>query len=134
MPGAAIQSGTTTTDGANRLTSGNAVERRIAGGERHTFVVRLRAGEFIDLEARSGEIDLDVSIVDPRGVLLARVAHRQGAMKSVRTVAPVSADYRVRVATLEAADAQGVYYLFGADAATRNATGSSAHPDRDAPG
>jgi CHAT domain-containing protein len=94
-----------------QLVPGGVVERRLTSGDRHSWSVRLRAGDYLELTAESPALDLVVSVYGPTALRQAHLADRQPGPRDVALVARASGDYRVDIATLDAAGASGDYRL-----------------------
>ena len=105
------------------LAPGQPVEREIAGGESHSYLIRLRAGQFIRVAVDQKGIDLTLALAAPQGEAGKPVAEANLTrvdMESLSYEATVSGDYRFTIRALGATTLSGAYQarLEQKDAAT----------------
>lgn len=95
------------------LESGKPIEREIAGGETHTYQIKLAAGQFMRVLVEQKSIDIALALVGPDGKQLidSDLANTLGARKPLSFEAKVSGDYRVVVRTNGAATLRGAYQV-----------------------
>lgn len=82
-----------------RIEPGGKVERRLAEGETHPYLVRLEAGEYVRIAAEQRGVDLVLRLVAPGGGLIAEIDSPTGTRGAERVseVAAVTGDYRAEV-------------------------------------
>jgi CHAT domain-containing protein len=91
---------------------GNAVEREIAGGQTHTYQIRLAAGQFLRVVVEPKRIDLSVVLTLPDGKQVVAVdVARSGALESLSAEAEVGGEYRLTARALGAGTLNGSYLL-----------------------
>jgi tetratricopeptide (TPR) repeat protein len=94
------------------LEPGKPVERRIAGGETHTYSLKLKAGQFIRVIVEQKHIDLVVALTAPDGKQLGEANFTgAGGMESFSHEAALSGGYRIAIRTVNAAAPKGSYLL-----------------------
>jgi hypothetical protein len=102
---------TTGTQIAGDLGAGRVVEQRLSRGERQTWAIRLRAGDYVDVEVNSNEIDVAVTIYDPSSAPLTRTAHRQSGPRRLSFLARRSGEHGIQIGSLESTETTGIYQI-----------------------
>lgn len=92
------------------LEAGQPLERRIEGGGKHQYLLRVEAGEYVRVAAEQRGIDVVLRLFGPDGALLTEVDSPTGdrGAERVSEVAPAAGAYRLEVEAFEAA-APGAY-------------------------
>jgi len=82
-----------------RLEAGTPVKREIAGGETHSYIVALAAGQFMHLTAVQDNSWVVLTLRSPGGKVLAEVVHSPAlwAVTRVMHIADATGDYVVDV-------------------------------------
>lgn len=77
----------------------SSIERRPVGGELQSFRLRLKAGEFADLEVEQKGVDVAVALLDPKGARLLAIDGLNEALgvEPVAVVATTDGDYLLTV-------------------------------------
>jgi tetratricopeptide (TPR) repeat protein len=94
-----------------RLEVGTPIERELAGGETHTYAVRLEAGQYLHAVAQQKGIDVVVTLSDPSGAKLVEVDSPNGTEgpEPVSYVAETAGTYNLEVRSLDASAPAGRY-------------------------
>ena len=87
------------------------LERRLTRDDGQAWTIRLRAGDFLDVEVDSNEIDVAVRVYDPANAQIGFTAHRQSGPRRVSVVARTSGEHRIRVSSLETTETVGTYHI-----------------------
>jgi CHAT domain-containing protein/tetratricopeptide (TPR) repeat protein len=87
------------------LEAGQPLERRIEGGGKHQYLLRVEAGEYVRVAAEQRGIDVVLRLFGPDGALLTEVDSPTGdrGAERVSEVAPAAGAYRLEVEAFEAA-------------------------------
>lgn len=82
-----------------RLEAGVPVTRRIRAGEIHSFVVRLKAGDFADLRVEQAGSDVAVTVLDPAGARVLAVDSPNSVYgpEPAALVAGIGGDFRIEL-------------------------------------
>jgi CHAT domain-containing protein/Tfp pilus assembly protein PilF len=96
-----------------RLQPGHPVARTLSGGKAHTYLVALKAGQYVRLTAEQKGIDVVLRLLAPDGRLIASVDSPNGAQGPERAseVAADTGDYRVEVRSNNDTDKPGQYEM-----------------------
>ena len=96
---------------APRLEMGKPIERELAGGGAHSFLVILEAGQFLRLVVDQRGIDVVVTVFGPDGKHLVEMDSPNGTKgpEPVSIATEVTGSYRVEVRSLEKDAAAGRY-------------------------
>ncbi len=99
--------------GPVRLEPGHPVSRTLSGGEAHSYLVALKAGQYVRLTAEQKGIDVVLRLLAPDGHELISVDSPNGAQGPERAseVAAATGDYRVEVRSDNAKDKPGQYEM-----------------------
>ena len=87
---------------ASRLGTGPAVERPLAGGETHAYVLTLSAGQYVHVVVNQLGIDATLCFFDPRGNPLGQFDSQNGSdgPEPLFALAQASGDFRLEVRSL----------------------------------
>lgn len=101
-----------------KLSLNQAIERRIKGGETHSFQFDVKAGFYARAEVVQKDIETVVSLFAPDGKLVARMDGKDGRIwrPAVSCIAETDAAFRVEIKTYGASDAAGSYTIKLAEA------------------
>jgi CHAT domain-containing protein/Tfp pilus assembly protein PilF len=96
-----------------RLELGHPIVRDLAGGESHSYLVRLEPGQYVRLSADQRGIDVVLSLLAPGGGLVAKMDSPSGihGAERVSEVAKAAGDYRVEVKSEESSAKPGRYEM-----------------------
>jgi CHAT domain-containing protein/tetratricopeptide (TPR) repeat protein len=96
-----------------RLEPGHPITRDLAGGGTQSYLVGLKAGQYIQLAADQKGIDVILRLLSPAGSPIIEVDSPNGAYGPERAseVADAAGDYRVEVKSGNAADKPGQYEM-----------------------
>ncbi|HYV04538.1 MAG TPA: CHAT domain-containing protein [Blastocatellia bacterium] len=100
------------TEEPQRLESGKPVERAIAGGESHTYQIRLESGQFMRVLVDQKGIDLTLAFATPQGEAgkaTAEVNLNRVDLESLSYEATIGGEYRLTVRALGAETLKGTY-------------------------
>ncbi len=94
------------------LASGKAVEREIAGGQRHADQITLQAGQFLRLQVNQQGIDVKLSLVGPDGQPTVKVnfSGKRG-MESLSFEASDKGDFQLLISPVHGGASAGNYLL-----------------------
>ncbi len=95
--------------GDRELAEGPAVERRLAGGERHAYALELEAGDYLHLEVEQQGVDVVAALIAPGGETLLEIDSPTGdrGPETVFLVAAAAGGYRLEVRAAPGAPAGG---------------------------
>ena len=95
------------------LQSDKPVEREIAGGESHTYQIKLRAGQFAHVVVEQKGIDLTAALVGPDGKQLIAIdlTNIIGTRKPLLYQAPAAGNYQMVIRANGVATLAGSYQL-----------------------
>jgi CHAT domain-containing protein len=95
------------------LAFGDPLERNLAGGETHSYIVTLNAGQLFHAIVYQQGIDAVVRIFAPDGKIRAQVDRPNGSYgpEAISLIAEVSGIYRLEVLTLKSDAARGRYRI-----------------------
>ncbi len=98
---------------AQVLEPGQAVERTLAGGERHIYALTLSAGHYFRLAVEQQGVDVVVTLFGPDGQKIVEMDSPTGTqgVESVAHVADIEGVYRVEVRALEERAPAGRYTM-----------------------
>lgn len=98
---------------AQKLEAGKTFEREINSGEKHAYDVQLKKDEALNLVVEQRGVDVVLNVYAPDGTLAADLDTPNGKQgdESLVFVAPESGNYRVEIATFDADDAKGKYFV-----------------------
>ncbi|MCU1268363.1 MAG: hypothetical protein JWM21_4681 [Acidobacteria bacterium] len=91
------------------LTPGQRLEREMAGGESHTYQLKLQAGQFMRVMVEQKGVDVVVGLVAPDGRQLVEANLFSGGQESISHEALVSGDYQIVVRAVDAKTPKGRY-------------------------
>lgn len=93
------------------LEQGKPVERELAGGNAHSYRIKIETGQFLRAVVEQRGIDVVVKLFAPDGKQLLEVDSPNGTdgPEPVSLIAEVSGDYRLEVRSLDATVAAGRY-------------------------
>lgn len=96
-----------------RLVPGRSFNRRIKGGQMHSYQVGLEAGQFLHVIVDQRGIDLVATIFDPDGKKVLEANSMNGAMgpEQVRIIAEAPGDYRIDLRSWEKQARAGRYTI-----------------------
>jgi tetratricopeptide (TPR) repeat protein len=96
-----------------QLELGHPIVRDLAGGESHSYLVRLEAGQYVRLGADQRGIDVALDLSTPDGGLVAHIDSPSGTRGAERVseVAKTAGDYRVEVKSEEGSAKPGRYEM-----------------------
>jgi CHAT domain-containing protein/tetratricopeptide (TPR) repeat protein len=96
-----------------QLELGHPIVRDLAGGESHSYLVRVAAGQYVRLGAEQRGIDVVLSLSTPDGGPVARIDSPSGirGAERVSEVAKAAGDYRVEVKSEEGSAKPGRYEM-----------------------
>lgn len=97
----------------NTLEAGSHIKREISGGQRHSFCVKLLAGQFFYTTVEQQGVDVMVVVVGPEGQTLFKVDSPNGIMgvEPVLLIAETSGDYRLEVTVPQKQATSGKYEI-----------------------
>jgi hypothetical protein len=90
---------------ARDLELGKPIERELAGGQRHTYRVSLRSGQFLHAVVEPRVIGLTATLFGPDGKPLIRLALAAGSSQPLFLVAKEQGIYRIEIRSPEGAAA-----------------------------
>jgi tetratricopeptide (TPR) repeat protein len=95
------------------LQPGNPVEREIAGGQSHTYPIKLSAGQFMRVAAVQKEINIVVALADAEGkeIWEANFSNNFGGRESLSYEAATPGEYQVIVRPFSNTAQKGTYEL-----------------------
>jgi CHAT domain-containing protein len=92
------------------LDLGNTLERQLAGGEMHEYLVQLQAGQYAQLLLGQHSINVAVACLGPDGhERFASDSHSLGDTEIAELIADVSGDFRFRITAPQKTDPRGRY-------------------------
>ena len=95
-----------------RLEPNRPIDRKIAGGDSHTYQIPLTAGQFLRVAAEQREINVTLVLATPNGEQSVEMnLTRAGALESLSEEAAASGDYRLTIRADGAATLAGSYQL-----------------------
>jgi CHAT domain-containing protein len=95
-----------------QLDPGRGIERRIAGGESHSYQIALLAGQFVQFHLDQRAIDASLILTAPDGKQLIEMnLTRAGDEESLSVEAPADGNYRLTVQAGGSAALRGAYQL-----------------------
>jgi len=108
---AATGPGVADDSGAPLLRKGAAIERELAGGERHAYRVRFKSGQFFFAIVDQRGIDVVLRITGPDGEQIAELDSPNGpnGPESITLMAPEPGKYRIEVRPFDDGHAAGRY-------------------------
>ncbi len=91
--------GSTVNQGLPTLELNQPVERQLAGGETHSYRLKLSAGQYIKVEVFQYWISVELSLIDPAGKLLTKVKLQteDAQIEMVSAIAEQSGDFTLEV-------------------------------------
>ncbi len=94
------------------LEPGKPVERKIAGGETHSYQLKLNVGQFARIIVEQKRIDLAIALAAPDGKPISEANFTgAGGNESLSYEAATGGDYRIILRTVNAAAPKGSYLL-----------------------
>jgi CHAT domain-containing protein/Tfp pilus assembly protein PilF len=95
------------------LEIGQSIEREMPPQQRHTYKIKLEAGQFARIEARQRGCDVVFSVLSPEGrSLLVFENNAEGdGTETAAVAAETSGEYEIRLMSMHGAAASGVYVL-----------------------
>ncbi len=96
-----------------KLEAGKQIDRKLSGGESHTYELEIQAGQYLNVVVEQLGIDVVVQVIAPDGKQAMEVDSPNGIQgpELVTMVAEVSGIYRFKVRSLEKAVATGKYEI-----------------------
>ena len=95
-----------------QLELGKTIEREMAGGQTHTYQIKLTAGQFMRVVVEQKGIDVTLTLAGPDGKQSAEVnLTNAGAMESLSAETAVNGSYRLTVRAGGSATLNGTYWL-----------------------
>jgi CHAT domain-containing protein/tetratricopeptide (TPR) repeat protein len=94
-----------------KLEAGKAVEREIAGGETHSYQIKLTSRQFVHATLNQVGIDLKLSFAEPDGKQVVEVDLNRTGPEALSAEPEVSADYRLVVRAIGPPSLRGSYVL-----------------------
>jgi hypothetical protein len=93
------------------LVKGIPVERKLAGGAVHQFLLPLKAGEFARIRVEQRGIDVVLRLLDERGTVLAETDRPNGGYgpEEVVWAAKQASAFKIEVRALDEKAAEGIY-------------------------
>ncbi|MBI1745935.1 MAG: tetratricopeptide repeat protein [Acidobacteria bacterium] len=77
------------------------MEQVLTGGEKHSYLVTLAAGQYLHVVIDQGNVDLSVTLWEPNNKLHAKFDSRWYGPEPVSLIAPTSGVYRLEVSVVE---------------------------------
>ena len=98
-------------NGSDPLEPGKTVERDLAGGESHTYLISLASGQFLHAVIAQRQTDLMATLFGPDGRQVGQFDGRWYGPEPVCYVAEASGNYRLEVRPLNQTATRGAYLL-----------------------
>jgi CHAT domain-containing protein/tetratricopeptide (TPR) repeat protein len=98
-------------NGGDQLEPGKTVERDLAGGESHSYLIALSSGQFLQAVIAQGQTDLMATLFGPDGRQVDQFDGRWYGPEPVCYVAEASGSYRLEIRPLNKTAARGTYQL-----------------------
>ena len=98
-------------NGGDPLEPGKTVERDLAGGESHTYLISLASGQFLHAVIGQRQTDLMATLFGPDGRQVGQFDGRWYGPEPVCYVAEASGNYRLEVRPLNQTATRGAYLL-----------------------
>ena len=95
----------------NPLEPGKTIERDLAGGESHSYLIRLAAGQFLRATIAQRQMDLAATLFGPNGQQVGQFDSRWYGPEPVYYVAEAHGNYRLVIQPLNRTATRGVYQL-----------------------
>ena len=106
-PGAASQNEAQ----ANPIEPGKLIERELAGGESHSYLIKLASGQFLQAVIGQRQLDLTATLQGPDGRPVGQFDSRWYGPEPVYFIAEASGSYRLAIQPLNRSAARGSYQL-----------------------
>ncbi len=90
---------------------GKSIERDLAGGESHSYLITLASGQFLQAVIAQRQLDLTATLFGPDGRQVGQFDSRWYGPEPVCYVAEVSGSYRLAIQPLHRTAARGSYQL-----------------------
>ena len=98
------------TQNAQKLESGQRVDREIAGGQSHQYQITLAAGQFMRLTVQKKGIDVAIQLIAPDGKLPIEAAFTGPfGQESLCQEVAVGGDYHIVIRTVATTASKGAY-------------------------
>jgi CHAT domain-containing protein/lipopolysaccharide biosynthesis regulator YciM len=106
-------SGLAVAQGTNSLQPGRAVEREIAGGQSHTYPIKLAAGQFLRVVVEQKGVDVALALVGPDGrqLIESDLTDTLGAREPLSFESPTAGNYQIVIRANGAAMLSGSYQV-----------------------
>ena len=98
-------------NGGDPLEPGKTVERDLAGGESHTYLISLASGQFLHAVIAQRQTDLMATLFGPDGRQVGQFDGRWYGPEPVCYVAEASGNYRLEIRPLNQTATRGAYLL-----------------------
>jgi CHAT domain-containing protein/tetratricopeptide (TPR) repeat protein len=94
-----------------RLTTGEGISAQLRGGEGHTYIVPLRAGQFLSAVVEQKGVDVEVTVTSPAGNVVAHsdLPNADRGPEPVMAIAEATGDYKIVVRAGNATAPPGQY-------------------------
>jgi CHAT domain-containing protein len=97
--------------GDDPLEPGKTIERDLAGGESHSYLITLAPGQVLQAVIAQGQTDMTVTLFGPDGRQVGQFDGRWYGPESVCHVAEAAGSYRLEIRPLNQTAARGAYQL-----------------------
>src|SRR5262245_2112813 len=98
-------------NGGDQLEPGNRIERDLAGGESHSYLITLTSGQFLHAVIAQRQTDLTATLFGPDGRQVGQFDGRWYGPEPVCYVAEASGKYRLEIRPLNQTATRGAYQL-----------------------
>ena len=94
-----------------RLRPDQTIERDLAGGESHSYLIELASGEFLEASIAQRQMDLAAALYGPDGRQVGQFDSLWYGAEPVCYIAEAAGDYRLELQTVNQTAARGAYQL-----------------------
>jgi CHAT domain-containing protein/tetratricopeptide (TPR) repeat protein len=98
-------------NGGELLEAGKTIERDLAGGESHSYLIRLASGQFLEASVAQRQLDLTVTVFGPDGRQVGQYDSLWYGPEPVCYVAEAAGNYRLEIRTVNQTATRGSYQL-----------------------
>ncbi len=96
---------------ADPIEPGKSIERALAGGESHSYLITLASGQFLQAVIGQRQLDLTAMLFDPDGRQIGKFDSRWYGPEPVYYIAEASGSFRLTIQPLHRTAARGLYQL-----------------------
>src|SRR5262245_22081739 len=96
---------------ANPIEPGKSIERELAGGESHSYLIKLSSGQFLQAVIGQRQLDLTATLFGPDDRQVGAFDSRWYGPEPVYFIAEASVSYRLAIQPLHRSAARGSYQL-----------------------